>query len=275
MRRLCIHTITTKPWKLETALEKYQEAGITGITVWQDPLLDAGLAKSQTLLADSSLEVVAYCRGGFFPHLQRSGREQAIENNKKMLDEAAAIQAPMMVMVCGATPGQSLETSRDQIKKGIESLIPRAEENKVALAIEPLHPMYADTRSAINSLAMANEFAEYFDSKWVGVALDVYHLWWEPELKQQIMRCGKNQNLLAFHICDWKVPTTDLLLDRGIMGEGCIPVREISKWVDEAGFTGYREVEIFSETYWNEDQDQFLEKIIEAYKNHYTAAINA
>ena len=274
MRRLCLHTITTKPWELETALEKYREAGVTGITVWQDALHAGGLSRSQTLLANSGLEVVGYCRGGFFPHLEQSGRMQAIENNKKMLDEAAAIQAPMMVMVCGAAPGQPLETSRDQIKKGIESLIPRAEQNNVALAIEPLHPMYADTRSAINSLSMANDFAEYFDSKWVGVALDVYHVWWEPELKKEIMRCGKNNNLLAFHICDWKVPTVDLLLDRGIMGEGCIPIQKISEWVDEAGFDGYREVEIFSKLYWEQDQDKFLEKIVAAYKNHYPTEIN-
>ena len=269
MKRLCIHTITTKPWNLETALEKYQEAGVTGITVWQEALHDQGAGHAQALLANSGLDVVAYCRGGFFPHPEQKGRDEAIDNNKKMLDEAAAIQAPMLVLVCGAAAGQSLETSRDQIKKGIETLLPRAEENKVALAIEPLHPMYADTRSAINSLAMANEFAEYFDSRWVGVALDVYHVWWEPGLKEQIMRCGRHKNLLAFHICDWKVPTLDLLLDRGIMGEGCIPVREISQWVDEAGFDGYREVEIFSDIYWKQDQDQFLEKIVGAYKAHY------
>ena len=274
MKRLCIHTITTKPWGLETALEKYSEAGVTGITIWQDAMQATGLSNTQTLLANSGLEVIAYCRGGFFPHLQQSGRDAAIENNKKMLDEAAAIQAPMLVMVCGAAVGQSLETSRDQIKKGIESLLPRAEENKVAIAIEPLHPMYADTRSAINSLAMANGFAEYFDSEWVGVALDVYHVWWEPGLKEQILRCGKNNNLMAFHICDWKVPTNDLLLDRGIMGEGCIPVKEISDWVNEAGFTGHREVEIFSESYWKEDQNLFLEKIVAAYKNHYPTEIN-
>ena len=173
MKRLCLHTITTKPWELETALEKYKKAGITGITVWQDALQSSGLSKARTLIANSGLEVVAYCRGGFFPHLEKSGREQAIENNKKMLDEAAAIKAPMLVLVCGAAVGQSLETSRDQIKEGIATLLPYAEENKVALAIEPLHPMYADTRSAINSLAVANDFAEYFDSEWVGVALDV------------------------------------------------------------------------------------------------------
>ncbi len=275
MQRLCIHTITTKPWDLETALEKYRNAGVTGITVWQDAVHTVGINKASNLLRESGLETVAYCRGGFFPHLEEAGRMKAIEENKKMLDEAAAIEAPMLVLVCGSAPGQPLETSRDQIKKGIESLLPRAEENKVALAIEPLHPMYADTRSAINSLSMANDFAEYFNSRWVGVAVDVYHIWWEPELKEQIMRCGSNQNLLAFHICDWKTPTADMLLDRGIMGEGCIPIQKISQWVDEAGFAGYREVEIFSQKYWEGDQDEYLNKIITAYNNHYPKEIIA
>jgi sugar phosphate isomerase/epimerase len=110
--------------------------------------------------------------------------------------------------------------------------------------------------------------AEVLDSPWVGVAVDVYHLWWDPFLEKEIKRCGENGNLFAFHICDWNVPTTDLLVDRGLMGEGCIPVRQIRSWVEEAGFTGFTEVEIFSTRHWREDQHGFLKKIISAYKAH-------
>jgi sugar phosphate isomerase/epimerase len=128
--------------------------------------------------------------------------------------------------------------------------------------------MYADSRSAINTLAQANAMAEVFDSPWIGVAVDVYHLWWDPLLEKEIKRCGANKNLFAFHICDWKVPTSDLLNDRGLMGEGCIPVKQIRSWVDEAGFAGFIEVEIFSNNYWKEDQYGFLKKIINAYKEN-------
>ncbi len=128
--------------------------------------------------------------------------------------------------------------------------------------------MYADTRSAINTLAQANDIAEELNSPWVGVAVDVYHLWWDPFLEEEIKRCGANGNLSAFHICDWKVPTTDMLLDRGLMGEGCIPVKKIRSWVEAAGFEGFNEVEIFSNAYWKEDQAEFLKKIIKAYKEN-------
>jgi sugar phosphate isomerase/epimerase len=136
------------------------------------------------------------------------------------------------------------------------------------LAIEPLHPMYADTRSAINTLAQANDMAEKLNSHWVGVAVDVYHLWWDSQLETEIMRCGKNNKLLAFHISDWKSPTVDILNDRGLMGEGCIPVRKIRSWVEATGFRGFNEVEIFSNEYWKLDQSVFLEKILTAYKAH-------
>jgi sugar phosphate isomerase/epimerase len=136
----------------------------------------------------------------------------------------------------------------------------------VKLSIEPLHPMYADTRSAINTLGQANDMAEALNSPWVGVAVDVYHLWWDPDLEQEINRCGKHGNLLAFHICDWNVPTTDLLLDRGLMGEGCIRLPAIRGWVEETGFKGFYEVEIFSNKFWKEDQSEFLKKIIKAYQ---------
>jgi sugar phosphate isomerase/epimerase len=147
-------------------------------------------------------------------------------------------------------------------------VLPEAESAGVRVAIEPLHPMYADTRSAINTIAQANEMAEKLNSNWVGVAVDVYHLWWDPLLEEGIERCGRNNSLLAFHICDWKSPTVDLLNDRGLMGEGCIPIRKIRSWVEATGFNGFIEVEIFSNEYWKLDQSQFLKKIITAYYNH-------
>ncbi len=266
--RLCVHTITTKPWSLQQAVEAYQAAGIKGITVWQDALIDRDPVKSGELIRKHDLEVVSYCRGGFFPSTSRQLREKSIDDNRKMIEEAAGLGAPLLVLVCGADPGQNLVTSRDQIREALEVLLPYAEKNKVRLGIEPLHPMYAGDRSAINTLSQANEMAEYFNTSWIGVAVDVYHLWWDPDLKQQIQRCAQYHNLLAFHICDWKVPTLDLLLDRGLMGEGCIPIREIRSWVEENGFKGFNEVEIFSNTYWEMDQQEFLQKIINGYLHH-------
>ena len=172
------------------------------------------------------------------------------------------------MLVCGASPGQSLEESRRQIAEGIAAVIPYARAANIRLAIEPLHPMYADTRSAINTLEQANDMAEQLNSETVGVAIDVYHLWWDPALKSEIERCGKNNHIFAFHICDWKSPTTDLLLDRGLMGEGRINIRQIRNWVEDAGFSGFHEVEIFSKKYWEEDQAVFLNKITQAYLDH-------
>jgi sugar phosphate isomerase/epimerase len=269
MNRLCIHSITNKPWSLDTLIEKYAGSGVPALTVWEDAIEDAGARSAGDKLAGSGLKVVAYCRGGFFPNQIHDKRKESIDNNKRMLQEASVLGAPLLVLVCGADPAQSLQQSRDQIRSGIEAILPVATDLGVKLAIEPLHPMYADTRSAINTLSAANDLAEYFDSEWVGVAIDVYHLWWDPDLKEQIQRCGKNENILAFHICDWNVPTKDMLLDREIMGRGCIPVREISQWVDEAGFDGFREVEIFSDRYWSSDQDSFLRDIITAYHDTY------
>jgi len=174
----------------------------------------------------------------------------------------------LIVLVCGADPAQSLEDSRQQIREGIETILPQARAAGVKLAIEPLHPMYADTRSAINTLAQANAMAEAIQSPFVGVAVDAYHVWWDPDLETEIKRCGQNGHLFAFHISDWNLPTTDLLLDRGLMGEGCIPIKKIRSWVEAAGFKGFNEVEIFSSKFWKEDQDVYLSKIINAWRQH-------
>lgn len=266
LSQLCIHTITTKPWAIEEAAKNFSDAGVKGITVWRDALEGRDIRQTGSFLRDQGLDIVSLCRGGFFSHTDKAKRASAIADNKKAIEEAAALGTTMLVLVCGAEPRQSLSDSRKQILEGIETLLPYAGSAGVRLAIEPLHPMYADTRSAINTLSQANDMAEALNSPWAGVAVDVYHLWWDPFLEQEIARCGKNNHLMAFHICDWNVPTTDLLLDRGLMGEGCIPLNTIRSWVESTGYTGFYEVEIFSSKFWKEDQAAFLKKIISAYK---------
>jgi sugar phosphate isomerase/epimerase len=266
LSQLCIHTITTKPWSIEDAAKNFSRAGVKGITVWRDALDGRDVRKTGEMLRDEGLDIVSLCRGGFFPAVEKEKRAAAIADNKKAIDAAAELGTTLVVLVCGAEPRQALAESRKQIQEGIEEVLPHAKAAGVRLAIEPLHPMYADTRSAVNTMAQANEMAEAIHSPWVGVAVDVYHLWWDPALEQEIKRCGRNDNLLAFHVCDWNVPTTDFLLDRGLMGEGCIPIPRIRSWVEDAGFKGFYEVEIFSTKFWKEDQSQFLEKIIRAYR---------
>jgi len=268
LSKLCVHTITTKPWAIDQAAAAYETAGVKGISVWRDTLEKYGPTDTGKLLGDHGLSIVSLVRGGFFPHLQVQGRAKAIEDNRIAIDEAAALGSPLVVLVCGAVSGQPLSVSRDQIREGIEALLAHAEACQVKLAIEPLHPMYADSRSAINTMGQANDMTETIDSPWLGVAVDVYHLWWDPNLEQEIKRCGSNGHLFAYHICDWKSPTQDMLLDRGLMGEGCINLPEIRGWVEAAGFDGFHEVEIFSNAYWQMDQTEFLDKIKQAYLTH-------
>jgi sugar phosphate isomerase/epimerase len=263
---LCIHTITTKPWSIEEAAKNYSALGVRGITVWRDTLSGRSIKQTGNMLRKHNLTVVSLCRGGFFAGKELSRRQAALDDNRRAIEEAFELGTKTIVLVCGADPAQSLEESRKQIHDGIAAILPDAKSAGIKLAIEPLHPMYADTRSAINTLAQANDLAETLNSPWVGVAVDVYHLWWDPDLEKEIVRCGKNKNLLAFHVSDWKSPTLDLLNDRGLMGEGCIPVRKIRSWVEAAGFTGYIEVEIFSNEYWKQDQSDFLRNIITSYK---------
>lgn len=213
LSQLCLHTITTKPWDIETAAGHFAAAGVKGITVWRDALEGRNIPQTGKMLRDRGLSVVSLCRGGFFPSKDASKRKAAIDDNKRAIDEAQALGAPLIVLVCGSEPAQPLKDSRRQISDGIQSILPHALAANIRLAIEPLHPMYADTRSAINTIGQANDLADAIASPFVGVAVDVYHLWWDPALEMEIARCGKSKKLFAFHICDWCVPTKDLLLE--------------------------------------------------------------
>jgi sugar phosphate isomerase/epimerase len=266
--RLCVHTITTKPWPLDEAVARYAAAGVKGITVWRQAIEGRDPAEAGRMIREHGLAVVSLCRGGFLAAASREGRVKAIDENRRCLDQAAALGAPQVVLVCGAVPGQPLAESRKQITEGIAELVAHAAETGVRLAIEPLHPMYADDRSAVNTVAQARAICAQLRSPWVGIALDVYHVWWDDSLETEIAACGREKSLLAFHICDWKTPTTDLLNDRGIMGDGCIPIRQIRGWVEAAGFRGFNEVEIFSERHWAGDQGEFLAGIQAAYLRH-------
>jgi len=268
LSRLCVHTITTKSWNIETAAAKFSAAGVKGITVWRDALAGRAIGPTGQLLRDAGLAIVSLCRGGFFPAATAADRAKALDDNRRAIAEAHALGAPLIVLVCGAVPGQPLAESRRQIQEGIAALLPDCAAAGVKLAIEPLHPMYADARSAVNTLGQANDMVEALGSPWVGVAADVYHLWWDPALEQEIARCGRLKALFAFHVCDWRTPTVDLLNDRGLMGEGCIPLRQIRAWVEAAGFSGFNEVEVFSTRLWALDQDEYLGKILQAYRQH-------
>jgi sugar phosphate isomerase/epimerase len=260
--RLAIHTFTNKPWSIHECLENYARRGIGGVSIWRETVAGQDLAKVKRHLADTGLTPVSLVRGGFFTAKDQPTREAAIDSNKAALGEAEALGLPMIVLVCGATVGQSPEENLDQIRDGITALLPQAESAGIKLAIEPLHPMYAGDRSAVASMRDANDLAESIGHPLVGVALDVFHVWWESGLEAQIRRCADAGRLFAFHVCEFKPDFDHILLDRGLPGEGVNASARISKMVEAAGFDGLTEVEIFSRKYWSENQHDFLDKIV-------------
>jgi len=266
LSRLCIHTATTNPLTLEQAVASYAEAGVPYITVWEHHLEPVGAKKAAKLIHGAGLKVAGLCRGGFFVAPGAQAREDAKNKNRRLIDAAAELGAPVLVLVCGADPEVDMPTARQQIADAIHEIEPHAKKCGVKLAIEPLHPMYADTRSVINTLDQANNMVMALSSDYVGVAIDVYHVWWDPFLRSEIKR--STNTIFAFHVCDWRTPTRDLVNDRALMGSGCIRIRQIREWVEDAGFDGPIEVEIFSDEEWSKDQDRWIKRIKTAYMKH-------
>jgi sugar phosphate isomerase/epimerase len=253
-------------WTMDKAVDACLAKGITAIAPWRDQVEKIGLAEAARIVHAGGLRVTGLCRGGMFPTADASGRAAAIDDNRRAIDEAAALGADCLVLVVGGLPKASrdIAAARDMVAEGIAAILPHARANRMPLAIEPLHPMYAADRACVNTLRQALDICDLL-GEGVGVAVDVYHVWWDPELMPQIARAG--DRILAHHICDWLVPTRDLLLDRGMMGDGIVDLKGIRAALDKAGFKGPQEVEIFSaENWWKRPGDEVLDVCIERYR---------
>jgi sugar phosphate isomerase/epimerase len=282
-RWLSINTATVRKQRgVEQSLVDIIEAcvarGITAISPWRDQVAAAGLPAISKLVKNHGLKLSGYCRGGMFPAADAAGLQAAHDDNRRAVDEACELNAACLVLVVGGLPGalagkaahKDIALSRSQVHDGIATLLEYARAAGMPLAIEPLHPMYAADRACINTMEHALDVCDELDpanTGALGVAVDVYHVWWDPKLEAQIARAGKNR-LLAFHVCDWLTPTADLLNDRGMMGDGVIDIPKIRGWMEAQGFAGYSEVEIFSSAnWWQRDGGEVLDTCIARHRS--------
>jgi sugar phosphate isomerase/epimerase len=277
-RWLSINTATVRvQWKLDRIIDECAQRGIRAICPWRDQVTDVGLDTVARLVRDTGLALSGYCRGGMFPASTAEGRQHALDDNRRAVDEARTLNATCLVLVVGGLPGalqgmpesKDLIAARKDVRDGIAATLEYARSVGMPLAIEPLHPMYAAERACVNTIEQALDLCDALDpgrTGALGVAVDVYHVWWDPKLPRQIERAGKSR-LLAFHVCDWLVPTRDLLNDRGMMGDGVIEIPRIRAWMEAQGYAGYSEVEIFSaENWWKREGGEVLDTCIARHK---------
>jgi len=241
--------------------------GITRIAPWRDQVAKAGLDEAVRIVQSNGLKLTGLCRGGFFPAANDGDWQKNLDDNRRAIDEAAALGADCLVLVVGGLAGGSRDivAARQMVSDGIAAVLPHAKASGVPLAIEPLHPMYAADRSCVNTLRQALDMCEQLGTD-VGVAIDVYHVWWDPELAEQIARAGRMKRIFAHHICDWLVPTKDMLTDRGMMGDGVIDLKSIRRMIEKAGFFGAQEVEIFSaDNWWKRPAEEVIATCVDRY----------
>ena len=261
--RLALNQMTVDQWSLEEAVDGCASAGIEWIGIWRHHLQDMPAAKAARIVSDAGLKVSSLCRGGFFPAADPASARQREADNLRAIDEAAALQTEVLVLVCGPPCGRNLQESRGMVRDGIEALVPHARDSGVRLAIEPLHPMLIAERSVIVSLEEACTLAEQFDSVDVGVIVDTYHVFWDPAVETQISRAGGR--IAGFHVSDWVTPTGDVAASRAFMGEGIIDFRQLSGAVADAGYSGPIEVEVIDDRLRALSGDEVLERVLASY----------
>jgi sugar phosphate isomerase/epimerase len=277
-RWLSLNTATVRrQGDLVAIVEACARHGIRAIDPWRDQVAAIGLDRAVRAVRDAGLELSGYCRGGMFTS-DAARRGEVRDDNRRAVDEAAALGAPCVVLVVGGLPQYSrpgseaskdIAAARTQVEDAIAEMLDYARAAGMPLAIEPLHPAYAADRACVNTTKQALDICDRLDPQrtgMLGVALDVYHIWWDAEVAVQIARAGKDR-LLAFHVCDWLVPTRDVLNDRGMMGDGVIEIKRLRGAVEAAGFAGYSEIEIFSDDWWQRPMDEVLQSCIDRHRS--------
>jgi len=266
VRRLSFNQATAEKASLREVIESCARHEVPGISIWRHKLAELGVPEAARLVRDAGIRVSSVCRGGMFPAASARGRIERIDDNRRAIDEAAAVGAEVLVLVCGPSSDRDISGARARVAEGIAFVAPYAAAAGVRLGIEPLHPAFAGDRSCITTLREARLLSERFDSATVGVVVDVYHVWWDPERDAEIALLG--DRIAGYHVNDWLVPARDVLLGRGMMGDGVIELRKIRGAVEAAGYQGPIEVEIFNEGIWAMPLDDLMQLTKQRFVEH-------
>jgi sugar phosphate isomerase/epimerase len=273
LSRLSLNQATTKQWSVREAAEGCARAGISWIGLWRDKVAETGLEESARIVQGMGLKVSSLCRGGMFPASTQQERLARLDDNRRAVDEAAALGAEVLVLVCGAAPDRDIGAARGTVQDGVEALAPYARDAGVALGVEPLHPAFAADRSVVCTLGEATGIVRQVGAPGVGVVIDAYHVWWDPALYEEIGHASGA--IVGFHVDDWTRGGGDPLLSRGLMGDGVIELRRMREAVEAAGYHGPIEVEIFNEALWATPGDEVLETVKRCYLEHVLAGVPA
>lgn len=266
-RRLSLNQKTTNRWTLPEAVDGCVRAGLESIGVWREPLAETGVAAARRLLDDAGLRVSSLCRGGFLTAADDAGFAAALAENERAIEEAAALDAACLVLVVGGLPpgSRDLPAARARVADGLDRLVPVAAAHGVRLALEPMHPIYTADRGVLATLAEALDLAEPYPAEHVGVVVDTFHVWWDPQLEAQVARAAGR--IASFQVCDWITPLpADTLLARGMMGDGHIDFAHHLDLVTAAGYDGDIEVEIFNADVWAADPDEVVATLVRRYR---------
>ncbi|MEU5140907.1 sugar phosphate isomerase/epimerase family protein [Streptomyces sp. NPDC021139] len=271
LTRFSINQMTVKQLSLPELTAACRELGVGNVGLWREPVQSYGVEAAAKLVRDAGLTVTTLCRGGFLTAVDADERAEALADNRRAVDEAAALGTDTLVLVSGGLPAgdKDLRAARERIADALAELGPYAERHGVRLAIEPLHPMYAADRCVVSTLTQALDLAERFPARQVGVTVDTYHIWWDDRAPEQIARAGAGGRIHTFQLADWTTPLPEGVLNgRGQIGDGAIDMREWKGYVEAAGYAGPIEVELFNEGLWARDGREVLAETAARFAEH-------
>ncbi|ESZ10616.1 xylose isomerase [Mesorhizobium sp. L48C026A00] len=254
-------------WEPERLIDACAARGFGSMVFWRREIGSRAIEIGERARA-AGLSVAGLCRTPFLVGTDAVDRQTVIDGAKASVDMAAGLGAAVLTIVVGGVhPGtKGISESLKIVADRIGAISPYALERNVKLALEPLNPVYAGNRSCLATLRDAVDLCDVVAASNLGVAIDVYHVWWDRDLDSQLQRAGKDR-IFGYHLCDWLADTRDVLLDRGMMGDGVADLKAIRASVEGAGYTGPCEVEVFSaNNWWKRDPGEVLDVMVERFR---------
>ena len=253
--RLSLNQMTTPRWCLEEDLENYRERGLRAIGLNWQKFDDDAVSADVDRIRRSGLEVSTLGWCGGFTGAGGLTYPDAMLDARRKLRIARQIRAGALVVIPGVQFTHIRSHAVRLAMEAVAELCDAAADSTVKIALQPMDALFGKNWSFLNRLEETLEILERVNCPSAQFCFGTYHLWKEPRLLEVLPQIV--HRIAVVQLSDWREPPRSEN-DRELPGDGVIPLKEIVTTLEQSGYRGLYEVEVWSRDLWQLDHHQLV-----------------